>query len=952
MLDAARLARAEEIFQELVGFSHEKRRAVLADRCGDDAELRAFVEQLLESDAQGLTRFLETPAVARERFEVDSVDDGRLPERIGRYEIIRKLGEGGMGVVYEARQDHPKRIIALKVIAPGLTSRHLLRRFQQEAEVLGHLQHPGIAHIYEAGIAEVRSPSGPAYEQPYLAMELINGRPLNEYCRARGLGTRERLELLAKVCDAVQHAHQKGVIHRDLKPANIFVVDEDEASHRQQARQGGTSLHASAAAIPKILDFGVARATESDIQAVTMRTDVGQLIGTVPYMSPEQVSGDPKQLDLRSDVYALGVILYELLAERLPIDVRDRSIPEAARMIREDGPSRLSSVSTVFRGDVETIVARAMEKDKERRYQSAAELAADIRRYLRDEPIVARPASAMYQFRKFAKRNKSIVAGIAATFIALVVGVVGMSVFAVRESRQRKLAEELLIESREARDAEAQERQRAEHRFREVHSLAKALIFDLHDGLEKVPGATEAREKLVSTAVQYLDSLTADAGDDAALLQDLAAAHARLGHIRGRSGLTNLGDTKGALESHEKSLALIQRILQLLPDDEQALLGLSRAHEAVGSAHRVLGNTAEATRHSLAHFDIMKQLNAAYPDKPEYRRGIAIAHANIARMEWAAGRLDAALEHMSKCRAFYEGMVEDHPDDYTFKRDLSVTLIRIGEMQRQAGGDAAGALERFQEALRLSEVVFREKPDDPYHREGLAVTNTCVGNVLVDLGRASEALPHYREALQLREGLVSADARDFRARRSLAVSEFSLGNAYQGMKDFDSALTHYRNYERMSADVVALDPNNVIPKRDLAIARQRVANMLTELGRHDEAATVMRESMTAFDELVERDPGDVIVALDAAVVHLELGQILSKLAGQDATSNVEQAALWRDARRCFENCQNRLEGLASEGRLAPKGKQPLEDARKGLADTDRRIAELDGGERAASDVSP
>jgi tetratricopeptide (TPR) repeat protein len=245
-------------------------------------------------------------------------------------------------------------------------------------------------------------------------MELVKGEPLVPYCESRKLGTPQRLALFGKVCDAVQFAHHKGVIHRDLKPDNILVDDFGE---------------------PKILDFGVARATDSDIQATTLQTDIGQLIGTVPYMSPEQVAGDPAELDTRSDVYSLGVVLYELLADRLPHDLRDKSIPEAVRIISEQDPTPLSSISRIYRGDLDTITAKALEKERARRYQSAAELGADVRHYLGDEPIVARPASAYYQLRKFARRNKTLVGGVAAVFVVLIAGIIGIGL-ALAQARQ------------------------------------------------------------------------------------------------------------------------------------------------------------------------------------------------------------------------------------------------------------------------------------------------------------------------------------------------------------------------------------------------------------------------------------------------------------------------------------------------------------------------------------
>ena len=326
--------------------------------------------------------------------------------------------------MYQAEQEHPRRIVALKVIRPGLTSPELIQRFERESEALGRLQHPGIAQIYEAGAADAGFGA-----QPYYAMEFIHGPSLGKYVEGHQLHTRGRLEIMAKICEAVHHAHQRGIIHRDLKPGNILV---DETGQ------------------PKILDFGVARMTDSDTH-VTRQTDLGQLVGTLDYMSPEQVLADPLELDTRSDVYTLGVILYELLAGRPPY-ILSRKLHEAVQTIRETDPDPLSTVSKSYRGDLETIVAKALEKDKARRYASAADLAGDIQRYLNDEPITARPPSTAYQLQKFARRHRALVAGIAAVFVVLVGGIVASTWQAVRANRAGQIAR---AERDRAFDAEA-----------------------------------------------------------------------------------------------------------------------------------------------------------------------------------------------------------------------------------------------------------------------------------------------------------------------------------------------------------------------------------------------------------------------------------------------------------------------------------------------------------------
>ena len=363
-----------------------ERAAYLDDACAGDPNLRRRIEALLQSHAT-VGDFLDMPAAEQlaagsgmpadrgfsgaglaspERSEADVPLDFLAPSRrpdslgrLGHYEVLEVIGQGGMGTVYKAEQDSPRRTVALKVVRPGFASPAIVKRFNHEAQILGRLHHPGIAQVYEAGLAD----DG----QPYFAMEFIHGLPLDEFARRRGLDLTARVGLLARVCDAVQHAHDQGVIHRDLKPANILVEETGQ---------------------PKVLDFGVARATGADLLTMTGLTQAGQLIGTPDYMSPEQVGADPAAIDHRTDVYALGVILFELAAHRLPYQLENRPLAETARLIQEQDPPRLGSINPELRGDVETIVAKALEKDPARRYRSAADLAADLRHWLNHEPIL------------------------------------------------------------------------------------------------------------------------------------------------------------------------------------------------------------------------------------------------------------------------------------------------------------------------------------------------------------------------------------------------------------------------------------------------------------------------------------------------------------------------------------------------------------------------------------
>jgi len=406
-MDPGRWRRVSELFAAALETAPERRAEVLRERAGDDPTLLAEVMELLANEER-MGTFLD-----RSRREGPSED--RIPDRIGGYRILGQLGRGGMGVVYTAEQESPRRTVALKVLQAGPFSHEAKRRFELEAQVLARLQHPGIAQIFEAG-THVRE----GVSRPWFAMELVAGAPLDEHAENHRLGTRARLELLAEVCDAVHHAHQKGVVHRDLKPANVLVDGRGQ---------------------PKVLDFGVAKAIDADVQATTMHTAEGMLVGTLPYMSPEQVSGDLRSIDARSDIYSLGVLLFVLLTGELPHAIEGRTVAQAVRVLSEDEPTRLSTIDRVFRGDLDTIAAKALEKDPGRRYASAAELAADLRRFLADQPIQARPASAVYHLGKFARRNRALVAGIAIAFVALVAGVIGTASQAFRAAEGRDRAE-------------------------------------------------------------------------------------------------------------------------------------------------------------------------------------------------------------------------------------------------------------------------------------------------------------------------------------------------------------------------------------------------------------------------------------------------------------------------------------------------------------------------------
>ena len=655
----------------------------------------------------------------------------RIGSRIGSYRIVEVLGRGGMGVVYLAEQEKPRREVAMKVIRPGLTGQERLRRFEHEVQVLGRLQHPAVAQIYEAGMHDAGS--GP---QPYFAMELIKGTSLASYARTRQLGTRARLELIAKVCDGVHHAHQKGVIHRDLKPGNILV---------DQAGQ------------PKILDFGVARATDSDIQTTTLQTDIGQLVGTVPYMSPEQVAGDPDELDTRSDVYALGVVAYELLAERLPYDVANKMIHEAVRVIREDEPTPLSSVNRVFRGDVETIVAKALEKEKSRRYQSASDLASDIRRYLADEPVVARPPSAAYQMRKFARRNKALVGGVAAVFVVLVAGIVATGVALGREADQRRIAEAAEQEQSRARQeaeaARAETQERAEEleivtKFQQsmlseidAEEMGRALFADLRARVRESLEAEGVSPEEINSAVAVFDQTLrrANATDAALKLVDKQM----------------LSRAVKTIESDFADRPLVRAALQQTVADTYREVGLyppaMPLQEAALETHRTeLGNDHPDTLISIGNMGVLLEMMGKLEEAMPYfrealegkRRVLGDDHpGTLTSINNTAALLDSMGKHAEAEPYYREALKgrrrvlgDDHPHTLTSINNMGFLVSSMGKLEE--------AIPYYREGLEGSRRVLGD--DDP----DTLTSISNMGFLLQSMGRLAEAEPYYHEALE------------------------------------------------------------------------------------------------------------------------------------------------------------------------------------------------------------
>ncbi len=711
-----------EVFHEARGLDSEQRESFLSDACaGDDALLTEVQELLSAHERSG--GFLKPTEIEPPPVGIVESQPIAAGTRIGRYTLQRTIASGGMGIVYEAVQEQPDRTVALKVMRSGLTSRRAWRRFEYESQILGRLQHPGIAQVYEAGTHD-----NGAGGVPFFAMELIHGAPLTTYAEEHDLSVRQRLALLAQICESVHHAHLRGVVHRDLKPSNILVDSSGQ---------------------PKVLDFGVALITDTDILVATMQTELPEVVGTVPYMSPEQFAGDAQKIDALSDVYSLGVVGYELLAGRLPYSLESSSIFEAARIIRDQAPPPLGDSHSSLRGDIETILTKALEKEPARRYASAAELADDIHRVLDDRPIMARPHTRAYQFRKFATRNKAV----CVAALALVAGTVASSWLAVR-----------------AFQAESQ----AVARSISIREIARSIIFDLHDEIVDLPGSTPARKILVERGLKYLKELRAEAGDDPALLRDVAAAYEKIGDIQ-----KHLGDLAGARVAYDESLS-IRSALRDEGSDLRATHDLGRSYmkrglvnngdegilDFYGPARRLLEDVVSRNNDPNARCDLAMVLvyDALYVDRQQ-------------EFERSRDQLDQAVE-------MCEILLEAHPANADYSRALAEACFYRGYVERH-GPDQERAVRNFAKAAVLLEAMNAEDPLDTFTRHWLANTYIERAMTVALLGRAEEAIAEANRAIEIRFEMIESDPASYLYFRSAEVACNHTGELYAALGDND-----------------------------------------------------------------------------------------------------------------------------------------------------------------------
>ena len=702
------------MFDAALAYTGAARDAFIHAWCPDD-DFRHELERLLAAhDRAG--SFLDGPALA-------SIDGGltvSTGRRLGVYEIVREIGRGGMGVVFLAtRVDELfRQQVAIKALRSTLDGRDLLDRFDRERHILARLDHPNIARLIDGGTTEEGL--------PYVVMEYVEGQPIDAFCQHHRLSLDQRLRLFQTLCSAVHYAHQNLVVHRDLKPGNIVVT------------RGGQ---------PKLLDFGIAKLLQSDVPGET-RTGLRPM--TLEYASPEQISGDV--ITTSSDVYSLGVVLYQLVSGARPYpgagtehDLMRRicdQVPEApskALTRAADYGASIQKTRRQLAGDIDTIVLKALQKEPSRRYSSAEQLSDDITRYLKGMPVLARKDTVTYRTAKFFRRHTLAVAATA----LIVAAFVGGAMTIVREARAAE-------RQRQAADAQ---RARAERRFNDVRRLASSFLFEFHDAIAHLPGATPARKLVVSKALEYLGSLESESGGDLSLQQELAAAYDRVGDVLGNPAQSNLGDTAGALAAYRKALAIRETVAA--KDPALARIAIV-SYERVGGAEFAAGNLASAFAHFRTAMDMREQWLRSEPRNVDVAQRLAEMAGRLCTGLVLLGDMPGALANCRRCSSLTSSLLAANPADVALRTQEAVNTIALGNALR-LGGQPREAADTLQTAVDRFRPLVSGDPTNADLQRRNAIAYAYLANAKLDLHDRAAAMDDYRAAIALLQDLVATD---------------------------------------------------------------------------------------------------------------------------------------------------------------------------------------------------
>jgi serine/threonine protein kinase len=812
--------RVQAVFLAAAEADNAADRAAVVDRlCGADDELRHRVETLLRAhDAPG--SFLECTT----RDPVATVDQPppaeRLGTTIGPYKLLEQIGEGGMGAVWMAQQTEPvKRLVAVKLIKAGMDSRQVIARFEAERQALALMDHANIARVLDAGTT--------AAGRPYFVMDLVRGVPITKYCDEHRLTPRQRLELFLPICQAIQHAHQKGVIHRDLKPTNVLVALYDGRP------------------VPKVIDFGVAKATGQALTEKTLVTGFGNIVGTLEYMSPEQAEINQLDIDTRSDIYSLGVLLYELLAGSTPFSrkkLEKAGMLEMLRVIREVEPTRPSAklstadglptlaanrgtepaqLTRLVRGELDWIVMKALEKDRSRRYETANGFALDIQRYLADEPVAAGPPSATYRLRKFVRRYRKPLAALGAMAVLMALGTVISIGFASWAIRERD-------------NADSQKRLEEASLKRALEVVDTMLTRVAEDRLANVPQMEPVRRKILKDALRFYQEFLQDRVHNPAVRLEVARAYKRVGQIQillgqrddgeaayqqalilleqlhGESpadpNLQNeLGETFDALGTHYHSIqrwpqseAALRRGAAILDQraSEQPIpvknrLTLAGIHNNLLVHYRRTGDLGKAEAAFLECKTLVESVLAGDSNHAKALSVLANSENNMGFVYGAKSKTNEAEAAFLKAMDHFKRLIRDDPDNVLLRKQMARAHHNLADHYSRNRQDAKADV-AFQDSLAQHEAIHRDHPQVVTYTVEVGLSYVAIATHARKSRSAEESLEWSAKAISTLEPVLKKDPRDGYARFSLFSAVLGRGLALQDLRRHEDAAKDWR----------------------------------------------------------------------------------------------------------------------------------------------------------------
>ncbi|HED64163.1 MAG TPA: hypothetical protein ENJ09_01280 [Planctomycetes bacterium] len=731
--------RALSILEAVLDLAPTDRARTLESLCGADEELLDRVQELLDSEGLGeLERVAGLPTLGG--FLPSAPEEFIPGGRVGNYELLRPIARGGMGWVFEAEQKNPKRRVAIKMLRFGADSPEVRRRFELESDVLARLEHPRIAKVFEAGVHLEDGVAGKR-ETPYLVLEYVEGAtPITEYVRREGLGAKEVVDLAISVCDAVQHGHQKGVVHRDLKSGNVLVDGNGRV---------------------KVIDFGVARILGSGLEAEGETTRVGQLIGTLETMSPEQFSADPEDVDTRSDVYSLGGLLFELLTGSPLRDLAGKPMGEVARIIQEQDPVSPRSLVPELDRDLEAILLRALAREREDRYESAAALGEDLRRFQRSMPVEARRPTALRRARLLARRNPvSFVAAVVVALTLLVATLVSTR-FAIVANRASEQKDKEIIAANLAREAEAAALERSRALEGDLLEFTEGVSGELVGQLEEAGATPSVQRAAAEFTVKRIESLRERAAGDVPTLVSLAKSYMALGDTLGNPTQSNLGDIAAAEDAYRQAEEIGEEVERLDREGPDARYIAGWLEQRRGDLARGRSEWGEAKERYRSASELFSELEREYPED----RFLEACVASDAMLGTILGGVDhdyeAANALFLSALENQESLAARHPGDESHRRNADILRTKLAMGYSLLGRFEEGAAQ-FEVAVRHAEESVERHPDNLGERRSLVETLGSYIRSLVDSGRFEEAEKELRRALELARALVEDGDRDLR----------------------------------------------------------------------------------------------------------------------------------------------------------------------------------------------